>query len=81
MDTVQSLLAEGNLNCEAPLSFGTVTILVIISCGLGLLWAGFNFMSVKKIDVAKEDDGEHDSLIGAITPKQKKLLIELGEKI
>ncbi len=52
MDIVRSL-AETNTNCEAPLSFGSVTILVIVACVLGLLWAAFNFMSVKKIDVEK----------------------------
>jgi len=74
-------LSEGTPSCEAPLTFGSVTVVVIISCVLGLLWAAFNFMSVKKIDVEKGDDGESDSLIGAVTEKQKKLLIELGEKI
>jgi len=71
-------LSDATSSCEAPFSFGTVTIFVIISCVLGLVWAAFNFMSVRKIDVERGEDGESDSLIGAITEGQKKLLIELG---
>lgn len=67
MDLVESL-SEGNTNCEAPLSFGNVTIIVIVSCVLGLLWALFNFICVKKIDLESQDDGEHNSLIGAVSP-------------
>lgn len=48
---------------------------------MGLLWAAFNFMSVKKINVERGEDGESDSLIGGVTEGQKKLLIELGDKI
>jgi len=36
---------------------------------------------VNKIDVEKGIDGESDSLVGDIPEEQKKLLIELGEKI
>ena len=60
-------LSEGAPSCEATLSFGSVTILVIISCVLGLVWAAFNFMSVRKIDVERGEDGESDSLIGVVT--------------
>jgi hypothetical protein len=74
-------LSEGTPSCEAPFTFGSVTIFVIISCVLGLLWAAFNFMLVRKIDVEKDEDGESDSLIGGVTERQRKLLIELGEKI
>jgi hypothetical protein len=77
MDFVTQL-SDATSSCEAPFTFGTVTIFVIISCALGLVWAAFNFMSVKKIDVERGEDGESDSLIGAITEGQKKLLIELG---
>ena len=75
------LLSDATPVCEPPLSFGSVIILVIISCVLGLLWAAFNFMSVKKINVESDQDAEADSLIGGVTEQQRKLLIELGEKI
>jgi hypothetical protein len=66
MDILSQLSADAPV-CEPPFTFGTVTIVVIISCVLGLLWAAFNFMSVRKIDVERGEDGESDSLIGAIT--------------
>lgn len=65
MDTLLSLGA-GQDGCQAPLSFGTVTILVIVFCVLGLLWAFYNVFLVNKIDVASGDDGESDSLVGDI---------------
>lgn len=65
MDFV-SQLAETDAACEAPLTFSSVIILVAVSCALGLVWAAFNFMSVKKINVETGEDGESDSLIGDI---------------
>ena len=50
-------LAAGQEGCEAPMNFGTVTLIVIICCVLGLLWALFNVFQVNKIDVEKGDDG------------------------
>lgn len=50
------LLSDAAPVCEPPLSFSSVTILVIISCVLGLLWAAFNFMSVIKINVESDQD-------------------------
>ena len=80
MDIIQQLAVDDS-TCEAPLSFGAVIIIVIISCALGLIWAAYNFFLVRKIDVERGEDGESDSLIGDIPEGQKKLLIELGEKI
>lgn len=65
MDTLWSVGA-GQDGCYAPLSFGSVTLLVIIFCVLGLLWAFYNVFLVSKIDVAKGNDGESDSLVGDI---------------
>jgi hypothetical protein len=39
------------------MSFGATTGLVIASCVLGLVWAAYNFWSVKKIDVERGEDG------------------------
>lgn len=52
MDIVSQLSADDN-SCEAPLSFASVIILVIISCVLGLIWAAYNFMLVKRINVER----------------------------
>jgi hypothetical protein len=56
MDIVTQLTADVEA-CQAPLSFGSVTIIVIVSCVLGLAWAAVNFMSVKKINVETGEDG------------------------
>jgi hypothetical protein len=56
MEAVRQL-ADADISCEAPLDFGSVTILVIISCILGLVWAAYNFVLVRKIDVEKGNDG------------------------
>ena len=77
MDIVTQL-NQGVEGCEAPFSFISVIILVVISCVLGLIWAAYNFMLVRKINVERGEDGESDSLIGDIPEGQKKLLIELG---
>lgn len=73
MDIVTQITAN-SAACEAPLSFGTVTVIVIVACVLGLAWAAFNFMSVRKINVETGEDGESESLID-IPEAQKKLLI------
>lgn len=75
-----SLLADVE-GCAAPLSFTGVIALVIISCVLGLLWSAYNILLVNKINVETGYDGESESLVGDIPEEQKKLLIELGEKI
>lgn len=56
MDILPNLAVESE-TCEAPFTFGSVTVVVIISCVLGLIWAAFNFVLVKKINVANEEDG------------------------
>ena len=65
MDTLLGVTA-GVDACQAPMSFGTVQVIVIACCVLGLLWAFFNVLKVNKIDVAKGDDGESESLVGDI---------------
>ena len=65
MDIILDVTA-GQDACQAPMSFGSVEIVVILCCALGLLWALFNVIQVNKIDVAKGDDGESDSLVGDI---------------
>lgn len=56
MDIAQRLTADTD-TCEASLSFGGVVIVVIISCVLGLAWAAYNFLLVKRINVERGEDG------------------------
>jgi len=43
--------------CQSPLNLSGVVIVVVVCCALGILWAAFNFMLVRKIDVEKGSDG------------------------
>jgi len=56
-------------------------IVVCVCCVLGLLWAAYNVVLVRKINVEQGSDGESESLVGDIPEGQKQLLLELGEKI
>ena len=65
MDSFLAVVA-GQEGCVAPMNFGGVTLVVIICCVLGLVWALYNVILVNRIDVAKGEDGESDSLVGDI---------------
>lgn len=57
-------LAVDQATCQAPLSMTLSTIIIIVCCVLGLIWAVFNFLLVKKIDVESgSDGGESEGLI------------------
>ena len=51
MNFVRFLQTTTADDCSAPLSFDGSTILIIIFCCLGLIWAIFNFMLVRKINL------------------------------
>jgi hypothetical protein len=70
--------ARNSPECTGSLDMGSTVLVVVLCCVLGIAWAIFNFIQVKKIDVEKGFDGESDSLVGDIPEEQKKLLIELG---
>ncbi len=57
METLPSLLIEGQEGCTAPLDFTSVIIVVIVSCVLGLIWALYNVILVNRIDVRRGYDG------------------------
>lgn len=57
MDIIINSVSATPVNCEAPLDFGNVILIVVIACVLGILWAAYNFFLVRKIDVEKGIDG------------------------
>lgn len=71
-------------DCRSPLAFEGVVAAVMVFGALGLLWAFVNVRKVRSINLEAEDidmdDGEsmHYDLV---SPSQKKLLLELGDKI
>ena len=60
-------------------------VLVVVFCLAGLLWAYRNVKRVISIDLNSGSDvdlSQADSITyDSVTPAQKKVLIELGEKI
>jgi hypothetical protein len=71
--------------CRSPLSFDGVVAIVFSFCVVGLLWAAANVRKVTSInlehdDIIDMDDGE-SMQYDLVSPSQKKLLLELGEKI
>lgn len=69
------------MDVDSPLSLGGVIVIVIVSCVLGLIWAFFNYLGVKKIDLQHGQQGEYEGLANETTEGQVKLLLELGTKI
>lgn len=69
--------------CESPLSFDTITLIIIICAVLGLLWAGYNFIMVRRIDIEAEveDEGEEGQQSDDLSAEKKRILLELSYKI
>ena len=68
-------------DCHGSLTFGSSVVIIMISCALGIAWAIFNFLQVKKIDVEAPEGSSSQSLVNDITSEQRKLLVELGDKL
>ena len=66
--------------CLGSFNYTTSIVVIIISCVLGLVWAAFNFIQVRGIDVKGEGSSSTGQLVD-ISEEQRKLLIELGDKI
>lgn len=86
MEQITNFYSTEFLACRAPLSYSGQCALIISFCIAGLLWAVANVRKVLSIDVNADsididmDDGDsmqHD----LVSPSQKRLLVELGEKI
>jgi len=62
-----------------------VVALVVVFCVSGLIWAFRNVRKVTSINMGQDNDidlDDQDSMsYDAVTPHQKKLLLELGSKI
>ena len=64
-----------SLNCTGAFDYTATVIIIIISCVLGIGWAVFNFVQVRKIDVANPGDTSRDQLVDNVTDKQRKLIL------
>lgn len=79
MDPLPTILASQL--CQAPLSYDTLSVLAIVSASLGLLWAGYNFLMLRRVELQPEQE-EEDSEEGLteMPEHQRKLLMEFGYK-
>ena len=75
------LIAEDSTECYGAFDFTTNTVIILVSCVLGIAWAVFNFIQVKKVDVLGNNGTSRDELVEKVTEKQRKLIVELGDKI
>lgn len=73
--------SPSDAECLGIFDYTTTIVVIIISCVLGIVWAIVNYVLVKRINVSDETHTAHGTLINDITPEQRKLLIELGDKI
>lgn len=73
--------ATDSTDCYGSFDFPTSIIIIIISCVLGLVWAVFNFIEVRKINVEDSGSSSSGQLVENVSEEQRKLLVELGDKI
>jgi uncharacterized protein HemX len=73
--------ASDSAECWGAFDYTTTIILIILSCALGIGWAVFNFIQVRKINVAEGSSSSRDNLVDPVSDKQRELIIELGDKI
>lgn len=76
-----SVGAPDSPDCYGSFNYGASIAVIIVSCVLGLAWAVVNFLQVKKINVENSGDSSTGQLVENITEEQRKLLVELGDKI
>jgi uncharacterized protein HemX len=73
--------APDSSDCLGSLDYSASIAVIIVSCVLGLAWAVVNFIQVRKINVEGSGDTSTGQLVENISEEQRKLLIELGDKI
>jgi uncharacterized protein HemX len=81
--SINTILAAGPTDavCYGSFDFTTTIVVIVVSCVLGIAWAIFNFLQVKAINVINNDGEASRQLVNEVTEEQRKLLIELGDKI
>lgn len=79
--TFAGVAASTSSDCYGSFDYSASIAVIITSCVLGLAWAIVNFLQVKKINVEGSGDTSTGQLVENISEEQRKLLIELGDKI
>ena len=63
MDIVATIDAGKAVVAQSPLSMGGVIGIVIASCAIGLVWAVFNYLQVKKVKIGQGSTGAYESVV------------------
>lgn len=79
--SIADIVYSDSSECYGSFSYSASIAVIIISCVLGIIWAAINFIQVRSIKVDDEGSESKAALVENITPEQRKLLIELGDKI
>ena len=78
---VADIIYSDSSDCYGSFSFSASIAVIIVSCVLGIVWAAINFIQVRSIKVDEASTESKSALVENITEEQRKLLIELGDKI
>lgn len=57
---------------------GGVIGIVLASCFIGLLWAAWNYLQVKKVQIGSGSTGSYEQVGGEVNESEIKLLLEIG---
>lgn len=79
--SIADIAYSDSSECYGSISYTASIAVIIISCVLGIIWAVINFFQVRSIKVDDEGTDSKAALVENITLEQRKLLIELGDKI
>lgn len=83
--SLTDLYTNGDVGCNSPLNMTGVLSIVVLFCSCGLVWAYRNVRKVTSINLNDESDidlDDQDSVsYDNVTPSQRKLLLDLGDKI
>lgn len=82
---MEAQIAEDILK-QSPLSMNGVIAIVISACAVGLVWAFWNYLGVKKVPIRTGSTGLYESVTdGAggqeVTESETRVINEIGEKI
>lgn len=62
-----NLYAPDSSDCWGAFDYTTTIIIIILSCVLGIVWAVFNFIQVRKVDVASSSSGSSSRLVSEVS--------------
>lgn len=68
-------MAADSPECWGAFDYTTTIVIIILSCVLGIVWAVFNFIQVRKVQVDQTGEGSRNNLVDPVSEEQRKLII------